>query len=121
MLLTKVIHTPKILLLDNVFDDLLEKEVKEIIEIFKKIGGMTIIVSSNTLEMSYLFDQIVVMDKSTVIFSGTPFAVLKEDSTLNKLGLNLPFMVDLSIKLKYYGLVEDIELDMDRMVNKLWK
>lgn len=121
VLLTKVIHTPKILLLDDVFEDLLEKEVKEIIDILKKIGGMTVIVSSNILEMSYLFDQIFVMDKSTIILSGTPFEVLKEDSKLNKLGLNLPFMVDLSIKLKYYGLVEDIELDMDRMVNKLWK
>lgn len=121
VLLTKVIHTPKILLLDNILDDLLEKEVKEVIEILKKIGGMTVIVSSNTLEMSYLFDQISVMDKSTIILSGTPFEVLKEDSMLNKLGLDLPFMVDLSIKLKYYGLVDEIELDMDRMVNKLWK
>ena len=24
-------------------------------------------------------------------------------------------------KLKYYDLVDDIELDMNRMVNKLWK
>ena len=43
------------------------------------------------------------------------------DSKLNKLGLSLPFMVDLSIKLKYYGLVDDIMLDMNRMVDKLWK
>ena len=90
-------------------------------EILKKIGGMTVIISSNTLEISYLFDDIIILDKAKILLSGNPLEVLKEDSLLNKLGLNLPFMVDLSIKLKYYGLVDDIELDMNRMVNKLWK
>ena len=47
--------------------------------------------------------------------------VLKEDSKLNKVGLSLPFMVDLSLKLKYYDLVDDVVLDIDRMVNELWK
>ena len=33
----------------------------------------------------------------------------------------LPFMVQLSLKLKYYNLVEKPILNMSRMVNKLWK
>ena len=46
---------------------------------------------------------------------------VQEDSKLNKLGLTLPFMVDLSLKLKYYELVDNIETDMDRLVDILWK
>ena len=46
---------------------------------------------------------------------------MKEDSLINKIGLTLPFMVDLSLKLKYYDLIDDVELDMNRMVDKLWK
>ena len=121
VLLTKVIHTPKVLLLDNILDDLKEQEAVKIMEILKKIGGMTVIISSNTLEISYLFDDIIILDKAKILLSGNPLEVLKEDSLLNKLGLNLPFMVDLSIKIKYYGLVDYIELDIKRMVNKLWK
>ena len=40
---------------------------------------------------------------------------------LNHLGLYNSFMVDLSLKLKFYELLDDVELDMDRMVNTLWK
>lgn len=119
--LCKLVYTPKILLLDNVLDDLLENEVLELLNILKKIGGMTIIASSNVLDTSILFDRLYIIDKGRTLLSGSPINVLKEDSTLNKLGLNLPFMFDLSIKLKYYDLVDDIELDMDRMVNILWK
>lgn len=121
LILLSVIRSPKILLLDNVLDDLSEKEVTLIIDMLKKIGGMTIVVGSSTLSCATLFDYIHVLDKEGIILSGETLEVLKEDSTLNKLGLTLPFMVDLSIKLKYYGLVDDIMLDMNRMVDKLWK
>ena len=35
--------------------------------------------------------------------------------------LELPFMVSLSNKLSYYGLVDETITDMNKMVNKLWK
>lgn len=121
LVLLSVIRGPKVLLLDNVLDDLSENEATEIIDILKKIGGMTIIIGSSSLSCATLFDYIHVLDKDGIVLSGETLEVLKEDSKLNKLGLSLPFMVDLSIKLKYYGLVDDIMLDMNRMVDKLWK
>ena len=33
----------------------------------------------------------------------------------------MPFMAELSLKLGYYGLLNNIETDMNRMINKLWK
>ena len=30
-------------------------------------------------------------------------------------------MIDLSVKLRDYNLITDIELDMNRMVDELWK
>ena len=47
--------------------------------------------------------------------------VLKEDTRINRLGLEIPFMVDLSLKLGFYDLLTNIETDMDRMVDTLWK
>lgn len=121
LVLLSVIRSPKILLLDNVLDDLSENEATQIIQILKKIGGMTVIIGSSSLACATLFDYIHILDKDGIVLSDETLGVLKEDSKLNKLGLALPFMVDLSIKLKYYGLVDDIMLDMNRMVDKLWK
>ena len=47
--------------------------------------------------------------------------MLLNDNIINKLGLELPFMFDLSIKLNDYELLDEIVLDMDRMIDKLWK
>ena len=52
---------------------------------------------------------------------GKTLDVLKKDNILSKLGLELPFMVDLSLKLQFYELINDIKLDMDDLVVSLWK
>ena len=44
-----------------------------------------------------------------------------DDSLLNKLGLKLPFIIDLSVKLKYYNLVSKINMSPLGMVDSLWK
>ena len=121
LVMFSLLRRPKILLLDNILDDLSDDEGEELINILKVIGGMTIIVSADNLSLSYLFDYIHIIDKNKVVLSGNALDVLKEDSLLNKIGLSLPFMVDLSIKLQYYGLVDDVFLDMNRMVDRLWK
>lgn len=121
LVMCSVIRSPKVLLLDNILDDLSDNEGQQIIESLKHIGGMTVIIGSSRLNLSEKFDYIHVIDKGQVVLSGETFDILKEDSTLNKIGLSLPFMVDLSLKLKYYGLIDDIILDMNRMVDNLWK
>ena len=47
--------------------------------------------------------------------------ILKEDNIINKIGLKIPFMIDLSVKLQDYDLISKMTLDMNGMVNKLWK
>ena len=38
-----------------------------------------------------------------------------------KVGLSLAFMMDLTNKLQYYDLIDEVELNMDKLVDKLWK
>ena len=40
---------------------------------------------------------------------------------VSTIGLNIPFMIDLSVKLRDYDLITDIETDYDRMIEALWK
>ena len=47
--------------------------------------------------------------------------IIKRDNELSKLGIEIPIMIDLSLKLQFYDLLDDIYYDVEGMVNKLWK
>lgn len=117
----QLVKRPKILLLGNIFTYIKKKEQESFFSLLKKVENLTVIVSSNDLLSCLYSDYLHLFHKGKLILSGKTMAVLKKDSMINKLGLDLPFMIDLSLKLKYYNLVEDIELDMNRMVHQLWK
>ncbi len=52
---------------------------------------------------------------------GKTIDVFKEEKIIRRLGLELPFMIDLSIQLQLYGLINKIYLNRETMVKKLWK
>lgn len=116
-----LLSKPEILFLDDIFSSIDYNSAKEILLKLKSIDNLTIIMSSNNLDLSTESSKLIILNKGEVVLDGDTLDVLKEDSLLNKVGLDLPFMIDLSIKLKYYDLLDDIEFDMDRMVDKLWK
>ena len=47
--------------------------------------------------------------------------VLKNEKLLKRIGLSLPFMVELSLLLKDYNLVDNIYLDNKTLKGILWK
>lgn len=119
-----LLHNPKILLLDNAFSMMNKTQKKEIIKSLKSYqqeNNLTIIQTTTNLEDTVYCDYLYIMNEGDILIEGEPLTVFKEDTLLNHLGLSLPFMVDLSLKLKFYEVLDDIELDIDRMVNTLWK
>ena len=86
-----------------------------------KEENLTILSVTHDIEDTLYGNEIVVMDKGKVVLQGTTKDVLKKDKLLVKLGLDIPFMVKLSIKLKYYGLLKDIELVPTKLVDEIWK
>ena len=119
-----LLHKPKILLLDNPFS-MMDNKTK--IKILKKLkeyrnkNKLTIVLTTTNLEDTLESDYLYIINKGNVVIEGKPLSVLKEDSIINRLGLSMPFMVDLSLKLEFYKLINSIELDMESMVNTLWK
>ena len=124
-LASKVIYNPKLLLLDDpcLFLSPLEKE--EFMGFLEQLRtrGITIVISSSSLdEVIYTINSIIyVLDKGKIVSKGDMLEVLSNDSLLNKVGLELPFMVDLSVKLAYYNLVSNINMSPLGMVEYLWK
>ena len=124
-LASALVSSPKLLLFDDpgLYLSLLEKE--EFMGILEQVRstGITIILSTSSLdEVIYTINStLYVLDKGEVVSSGEMLEVLSDDSLLNKVGLKLPFMIDLSVKLKYYNLVSKINMSPLGMVDSLWK
>lgn len=123
-LLLGIISNAEIILIDNIGTYFTQKEMIEIIKVLKNYQekkSLTIIFTTSDLEDTLNGDYLFIISESNIVLEGAPIDVLQKDNVINKVGLNVPFMVDLSVKLRDYELINEIELDMDRMVEKLWK
>ena len=115
LIVISLLHNPKLLLLDNALSMMDKKTKEKVLKILKeriKKDKLTVIVDS---------DYTYVLNNGNIVMEGSPLSVLKEERLLNKVGLELPFMIDLSLKLEFYELLNGVITDMDRMVTTLWK
>lgn len=119
-----LIQKPELLLLDDILVKLTEAEKQELITMinnYRQENKISIIMTVSNLEDSLFGDYLYIIKDSQVVLEGSPIKVLENDNVINKIGLELPFMIDLSVKLRDYELISNIETDMDRLVNTLWK
>ena len=119
-----LLHEPKILVLDNAFSMMNKKtkeKIKKALTDYKSKYNLTIILMSTNLEDALDTDYLYILNKGNIVVEGLPNVVVKEDTLLNRLGISLPFMVDLSLKLEFYELIDHVEMDINRLVNDLWK
>lgn len=118
-----LIKNPRILLIDDLSPYYNKQELLEITKIlceYNEKNKITIIMVTSLLECNLLSDYTYILNNGEIVLEGNPKEVLEKDNILNKSGLNLPFMMDLSVKLRDYDLIKNIELDMDRLVDTLW-
>lgn len=104
----------------NVLNNLDDTKFKELFS-YMKSNNILFINITNNVELCLYTDYLIVYDKENILIEGSTLEVLKNDRLLKRLGFNLPFMVDLSILLKDYGLIDKIYLDKESLVNELWK
>jgi len=117
-----IMHKPKIIFLDNALRELTKLEIEELLKVFNKIKNeISICVTSSNMNDILLFDNVIVIGNGDKLIEGSPREVLAYDNELAKLGLFIPSMIDLSLKLGFYGLLDDIVTDVNGMVDKLWK
>lgn len=120
---SSLLYNPKILILDNIFSNMGSKEKSDVIKIikrYKKDNNITILNFTTDLEESFGTNRLIVIDKGKVILDGTPLEVMNKDKILNRIGLEIPFIIDLSSKLRLYGLVDELYTDIDKLVSDIW-
>ena len=103
----------------NVLTYLDKKFIKKLLDYLNK-ENKRIINYTLDIEESLLFPYTIVIHNAEIIMEGPTKEILLAEKHLKKLGFNLPFVVDLSIGLKYYGLINEIYYTNESLVNALW-
>ncbi len=119
-----LVNNKKLLLMDNLDYYLNDKELTDINKFLKgyiKDYGLTVIYTTTNLNQTLSSDYLYIIDKGRVLLKGEPITVLQKDNIVNKAGLEVPFMIDLSVKLRDYDLIKNIILDKERLVEEIWK
>lgn len=122
-LASALVNKPKLLLIDgslSMLDEITKDKVYNYLKKINKEEKLTIISTTNNLEDSLYGKELVLLDKNVILKEKINKAFDNEE-VFKKCNLEMPFMANLSHKLKYYGLVDKVILNMDKMVNELWK
>ena len=98
------------------FTRMQRRKLKELM----KIRNVNFINITSDIEQTLLGDYIYVYDKDTLVMEGAMDSVLSQEKILKRLGFGLPFVVDLSLQLNYYNVLDKIHYDMESLVDDLW-
>lgn len=122
-ILSSMIIKPKILVLDNVISELDYDDKLLIFNILKDYSnsGGIVINFTNDIEQSLYGDKIYVIHDKKLVCEGKTLSVLNEEKLLKRLGISLPFIIDLNKYFMDYGLIKKYYLTNEKLVNALWK
>ncbi len=122
LLMISLLHKPKVLLIDSVLEIFPKNIFDKIIIVLRKLisKGLTVINFTNSLNDAYYGDKIILLDKKKIVGEYSPRDIFNNDQLFYEHNLEIPFLVDLSIKLKMYNLVDKEYLDMKEMVDDIW-
>ena len=122
-ILSSMIIKPQILVLDNVLSELDYYDkllVFNILDEYKKNGGI-IINATNDVEETLFSDRIIILHDNVLVCDGKTLSVLNEEKLLKRLGIGLPFIIELNKYLMDYGMIDKYYLTNEKLVGALWK
>ena len=109
----------KRIVFNETFYYLNNSEKKEILDLLNKQNIKYIIIIFYVYD-TLLADYLIVFDKENIVVEGSSKEVLKEEKLLKRLGFGLPFVVDLSLSLEFYDILDKVYYDTSSLVGELW-
>ena len=108
---------PEIIIFDESTSMLDPKNAKELLSVIKNLKGTkTIIYITHNLEEALIADRVVVMNKGSIVLSGSPLDVFKEKDIIMDAGLNVIG------NLKLINMLENTNVNMKKEVTDfLWE
>lgn len=111
---------PQLLFLDNILT-YFDRKMLEKVYAYTRKKKITLVNVSTNIEESLNYTYMVVLDKGSIAIEGKTLQVLEQEKILKRLGIGLPFYVDLSIQLRLYGLINQICFTKEELEGALWK
>jgi energy-coupling factor transport system ATP-binding protein len=115
---------PNLLIMDeatSMLDPQGRDEVIRVVQQLKEQTKLTVISITHDLEEALLADRVIVMNNGKVFTSGTPREIFSRGNELEKIGLDLPFAMKVSLLLREDGMKLDGEhMTEEELVNELW-
>ena len=110
----------EILIVDDILKNLDSKTKEKLLKKIKKLRKDRITIFLTTTSDDILFgNKTLIMSKEKYLLLDTK--KILEEKNFKKANITLPFVIDLSKKLSYYGLVNKNYYEIDKLVNDLWK
>jgi energy-coupling factor transport system ATP-binding protein len=119
-ILSYAIYYPEYLAIDDLLIYLNER-TKILLLNYLNYKNIKLIMVTSNVEDTLFTDYTLVLYNKINAIDGKTLEVLKEEKILKRLGLNIPFYLDLSIQLKLYGLINKTYLNKEDLVKHLWK
>ncbi|MBQ8472122.1 MAG: ATP-binding cassette domain-containing protein [Bacilli bacterium] len=123
LIILALIHDPKVLILDDIFLEMNKIDQEFMLKKLKELNkdGLTILNITSKLDTIYDSDIVYVLNNFQIETSGGVLEILEQDNYLNEIGLQIPFIIDLSLKLKFYDLIDKIYFNIEDLEEDLWK
>lgn len=124
LIVSTILANTNIIVFDNTFSSLDNLQKEKIFKYLKKLNReekKTIINITNDVEDTVYGNYVTLINSGKVIFNEKTKIAMTKEKEFKKGNLDLPFMASLSLKLKYYDLIDDVYLDANKLVNELWK
>ena len=118
--LSLLIINPSILGIDDYLTFLTYDQKFKLLKYAKENNICILNVTTNAEEL-LLGTDVIVLDHNEVIAYDKTVNILSNDKYLSKIGMNEPFIVELSTNLNYYDLLKEKYFDMNALVGALWK
>ena len=115
-----ILKEPKILILDNALEGISNKERINILRILKRLKITIVNFTNNSID-TLISDEIIIIGDGKVILHGSKRKVLEDEKFFEKNDLELPFVINLSNKLKFYDLIDKVYFNEKKLVDDLWK
>ena len=122
-LASAIINGPKLLIMDeglSNIDSYYREIILKILNVLRKKSMTIINITSNSEDSIYGTD-VVIINNGQVVLNKTLLRAYKEEKIFINSGLSLPFIADISLKLKYYNLTNKIYIDKKSLVDEIWK
>ena len=123
LIMTSLLHEPKILFLDGVLNILNRREKKEIIGLLNQLclrKDLCIINFTANIDETMFCDKIFLLNNYQLMDVKTFDDLVWNDKTLLDNNLEVPFLYDLANKLKMYDLVKKEIDNMEELVDEIW-